>query len=77
MDVPSDEDTLIFYVISSFTTEKEKLQALLDNQYASKAYPDKAIVENGVKLCNELSLRRKITWRCSKADCHGGRLPRS
>ena len=59
MDVPSDEDTLIFYVISSFTTEKEKLQALLDNQYASKAYPDKAIVENGVKLCSELLSQKK------------------
>lgn len=59
MDVPSDEDTLIFYVISSFTTEKEKLQNLLDNQYATKAYPDKAIVENGVKLCNELLSQKK------------------
>ena len=59
MDLPSDEDTLIVYVISSFTSERDKLQSLLDNQYASRAYPDKTVVERGVKLCNELLSQKK------------------
>lgn len=59
MDLPSDEDTLIVYVISSFTSERDKLQSLLDNQYASRAYPDKTVVERGVKLCNELLYQKK------------------
>lgn len=59
MDLPSDEDTLIVYVISSFTSERDKLQSLLDNQYASRAYPDKAVVEHGVKLCNDLLSQKK------------------
>ena len=59
MDLPSDEDTLISYVISSFTAERDKLQSLLANQYASKTYPDKSVVENGVKLCNELLSQKK------------------
>lgn len=59
MDLPSDEDTLIVFVISSFTSERDKLQSLLDNQYASRAYPDKAVVEHGVKLCNDLLSQKK------------------
>ena len=59
MDLPSDEDTLIVFVISSFTSERDKLQSLLDSQYASRAYPDKAVVEHGVKLCNDLLSQKK------------------
>lgn len=59
MDLPSDEDSLISYVLDSFTAEKDKLQGLLDNQYAAGSYPDKAVVENGVKLCTELLSQKK------------------
>ena len=59
MDLPSDEDRLISYVLDSFTAERDKLQSLLDNQYASGTYPDKAVVENGVKLCTELLSQKK------------------
>ena len=59
MDLPSDEDSLISYVLDSFTAEKDKLQWLLDNQYATGSYPDKAVVENGVKLCMELLSQKK------------------
>lgn len=59
MDLPSDEDSLISYVLDSFTAERDKLQSLLDNQYASSTYPDKAVVENGVKLCTELLSQKK------------------
>jgi hypothetical protein len=59
MDVPSDEDTLVYYVVSSFTSERDKLQSLLENQYASRAYPDRTVVEQGVKLCNDLLSQKK------------------
>ena len=59
MDLPSDEDGLIAYVLNSFTEERDTLQAMLDTDYAAGAYPDKAIVENGVKLCNDLLSQKK------------------
>ena len=59
MDLPSDEDGLITYVLDGFTAERAKLQGLLDDQYSAGAYPDKAIVENGVKLCDSLLSQKK------------------
>lgn len=32
---------------------------MLDNKYASSTYPDKAVVENGVKLCTDLLSQKK------------------
>ncbi|MCR4615485.1 MAG: BREX system P-loop protein BrxC [Clostridiales bacterium] len=59
MDLPSDEDGLIAYVLDNFTAERDKMQSLLDNEYTLGSYPDKAVVENGVKLCNNLLLQKK------------------
>jgi hypothetical protein len=59
MDLPADEDGLIAYVLSSFTEERDMLQAMLDTDYAIGNYPDRAVVENGVKLCNDLLLQKK------------------
>ena len=59
MDVPSDEDNLIAYVLERFTAQQAELQKLLTEQYAGKNYPDKAIVENGVKLCGDLLAQKK------------------
>ena len=59
MDLPSDEDGLISYVLDGFTAERAKLQGLLDDQYSAGAYPDKAIVENGIKLCDSLLSQKK------------------
>ena len=59
MDLPADDDGLIAYVLDSFTAEKDKLQGLLDGQYTSGNYPDKTVVENGVKLCNDLLSHKK------------------
>ena len=59
MDLPSDEDGLIAYVLTGFEAEKEKFQTLLDKQYAEHSYPDRAIVENGVKLCDSLLSQKK------------------
>jgi hypothetical protein len=59
MDLPSDEDGLIAYVLDGFEAEKNKFNDLLDNQYAGHNYPDKAVVEKGVKLCDSLLLQKK------------------
>lgn len=59
MDLPSDEDGLIAYVLERFTAEKEDLQNLLDTTYVSGKYPDKSVVENGVELCNQLLSQKK------------------
>ena len=59
MDVPSDEDGLIAYILENITAERDRLQALLDTQYATGNYPDKSVVENGVKLCNDILSQKK------------------
>lgn len=59
MDVPSDEDGLIAYVLGKFTSERERFQALLRSEYAAGKYPDKAVPETGVKLCDELLSQKK------------------
>ena len=59
MDLPSDEDGLIAYILDGFTAERNKLQDLLNTQYSRGKYPDKAVVENGIKLCDELLLQKK------------------
>ena len=59
MDVPSDEDGLIAYILESITGERDRFQTMLDTQYASGNYPDKAVVENGVKLCNDILSQKK------------------
>jgi hypothetical protein len=59
MDLPADEDGLIAYVLDSFAEERDILQKMLDTDYASGNYPDKTVVENGVKLCNDLLLQKK------------------
>ena len=59
MDVPSDEDGLIAYILESFTSQKDMLQGLLDREYMMGAYPEKKIVENGAQLCNEVLSQKK------------------
>lgn len=59
MNVPSDEDGLIAYVLDGFTEEKNKLQTMLDTHYAFGNYPDRKIVEEGISLCNEILSQKK------------------
>ena len=73
MSVPTDEDGLIAYVIDKFTEERDGLQDLLNKEYSGKEYPDKSVVENGVKLCNNLLAQKKdntalLTTMLNKED---------
>ena len=59
MDLPSDEDGLIGYVLNGFTAERDRLQELLNGAYAAGSYPGRDVAENGIKLCADLLSQRK------------------
>lgn len=59
MDLPSDEDGLIAFILDRFTAEREKLQNLLNTEYVVGQYPDRAVVEQGITLCNTLLSQKK------------------
>lgn len=73
MDVPSDEDGLISYVLEKFAEQRDSFQALLEKEYAAVNYPGRAIVEHGAKLCGELLEQKKdntalLTKLCDMKD---------
>lgn len=59
MDIPSDEDGLIKFIIEKFTEQKESFSKLLNAEYLHTAYPGKSVIEECVKLCSELLSERK------------------
>ena len=59
MDLPADEDGVIAYVLEHFTEQRDTLQKMLTTDYASGRYPDKAIVEEGIRLCTDLLSQKK------------------
>lgn len=56
--IPDDEDGLIAYIIEKFETQRKELNVLLSREYSASAYPGKNVVENGVKLCNDLLMQK-------------------
>lgn len=56
--IPDTENELIAYIIDKFSEQRDNLNDLLSKQYASYNYPGKAIVEQGVKLCNDLLMQK-------------------
>ena len=56
--IPDDEDSLITYIIDSFNAERDYLKNLLETEYSKEGYPGKAIIENGIKLCNEQLMKK-------------------
>ena len=56
--IPDTENELITYIIDKFTQQRDNLNDLLSKQYANHNYPGKAIVEQGVKLCNDLFMHK-------------------
>ena len=59
MDVPSDEDGLIAYVLQAFDGERHSLDTMLLHEYGYYAYPDKSVVENGIRLCESVLGQKK------------------
>lgn len=72
MNVPNDEDGLIAFVIEKFAEVKEKCENLLSSQYAFAKYPGKAIVEETIKLCEDLLIQKKDNIALLKKmdSCH-------
>lgn len=56
--IPDTENELITYIVDKFTQQRDNLNDLLSKQYTNHNYPGKAIVEQGVKLCNDLFMHK-------------------
>ena len=56
--IPDTENELITYMIDKFTQQRDNLNDLLSKQYANHNYPGRTIVEQGVKLCNDLLMHK-------------------
>ncbi len=59
MDVPSEEEALVSFVLDSFTGTGEQLKKLLAERYGSARYPDRGVVEEGIALCDALLSQKK------------------
>lgn len=58
MDIPSDEDGLVRFVLNTFETKLAHYQGLLD-QYAQNRYPEKEQVVNARDLAQDILSQRK------------------
>ena len=59
MDIPSDENGLIGFVLNTFETKRDHYKQLIDNFYAKTAYPEKQIVTDALELMNTILGQRK------------------
>lgn len=59
MDIPSDEDGLIRFVLSTFETKRSHYQKLLDDFYTKESYPEKETVTAARDLMNDVLSQRK------------------
>ena len=59
MDLPNDEDGLIAFVIEKFSDKKDSCVNLLNTEYAIAKYPGRAIIEETIKLCDDLLSQKK------------------
>lgn len=59
MDIPSDEDGLIRFVLDTFTRKQEHYQKLLDDAYAQFRYPEKEVVTKARDLMTDVLSQRK------------------
>lgn len=59
MDIPSDEDGLIRFVLDTFTQKQEHYQELLDKAYSEFRYPEKEVVAKARDLMNDVLSQRR------------------
>ena len=59
MDIPSDEDGLIHFVLNTFETKQSHYQKLLDEFYSKERYPEKETVTAARDLMNDDLRQRK------------------
>ncbi len=58
MDVPDDEDGLIRFVTEKFTEQRE-YYASLDARYEGHKYPDRALVQEAIRLMDDVLSQKK------------------
>lgn len=58
MDIPSDEDGLISFIVEKFSAQKSHYTELL-GRYEGKKYPDKNLVNDSVTLMDEILSQQK------------------
>lgn len=56
--ISDTENELIAYIIDKFSEQRDDMNKLLTEQYASHSYPGKSIVEQGAKLCSDLLMHK-------------------
>lgn len=61
MDIPSDEDGLVAYVLTVFEKKQAHCRELLNTYYARASYPQKAVVEEACALSEDILSRKKDT----------------
>lgn len=59
MDLPNDEDGLIAFIIEKFSDKKDSCVNLLNTEYVIAKYPGRSVVEEAIKLCDDLLSQKK------------------
>lgn len=59
MDIPSDEDGLVRFVLETFETRRDHYQQLLDEAYARYPYPERELVAGARDLMEDLLSQRR------------------
>ena len=59
MDVPSDEDSLIAFIIERFTEQKTHYEALNKRYEGGKKYPDNTLVLQAISLMDDVLSQQK------------------
>ena len=59
MDIPSDENGLIAFVLHTFEMKRDHYKQLLDDFYAKAEYPEKQLVSGALELMNSVWGQRK------------------
>lgn len=58
MDVPDDEDGLIRFVTEKFSEQRD-YYASLDKRYEGHTYPDRALVQEAIRLMDDVLSQKK------------------
>jgi hypothetical protein len=58
MDVPTDEDGIIAFIVKRFTEQKEHYETL-NKYYDSHAYPDQKVVQQAIQLLTDVLSQQK------------------
>ena len=58
MDVPTDEDGLIRFIVDKFTAQRQHVMEL-DSRYEGHKYPDRPLLRNALELVNDVLSQQK------------------